>query len=100
MPAMIDKNDETTREREEYPMEITDKVAIITGASSGIGLAAARLFAERGAQVILVARSTERLEQIVAELPGSLAVTTDMRNTAAVQQMITQVQQHYGRIDI
>lgn len=81
-------------------MEIANKVAIITGASGGIGLATARLFAERGAQVALVARSVERLEQLAADLPGSLAVTTDMRDTAAVQQMIAQVQQHYGRIDI
>jgi len=81
-------------------MEITDKVAIITGASGGIGLATARLFAERGARVALVARSTDRIQQLALELPDALAVPTDMRDTAAVRQMIAQVQQHYGRIDI
>ena len=81
-------------------MEIADKVAIITGASGGIGLATARLFAERGARVALVARSAELLQQSAAELPNALAMPTDMRNTAAVRQMIAQVQQHYGRIDI
>lgn len=50
-------------------MEISGKVAIITGASGGIGLAAARLFAERGAKVALVARSAERLAALAAELP-------------------------------
>ncbi len=81
-------------------MEIADKVAIITGASGGIGLATARLFAERGARVALVARSAERIQQLATELPGALAVPTDMRDTAAVHQMIAKVQQHYGRIDI
>jgi short-subunit dehydrogenase len=81
-------------------VEITDKVAIITGASGGIGLATARLFAERGARVALVARSAERIEQLATELSGSLGLPTDMRDTAAVRQMIAQVQQHYGCIDI
>ena len=81
-------------------MDITDKVAIITGASGGIGLATARLFAERGARVALAARSAKRIQQLAAELPGSLALPTDMRDTAAVRQMIAQVQQHYGRIDM
>jgi NAD(P)-dependent dehydrogenase (short-subunit alcohol dehydrogenase family) len=81
-------------------MEIIDKVAIITGASGGIGLATAQLFAERGARVALVARSAERIQALAAELPDALAVPTDMRDTTAVRQMIAQVQQHYGRIDI
>jgi NADP-dependent 3-hydroxy acid dehydrogenase YdfG len=81
-------------------MDIHDKVAIITGASGGIGLAAARLFAERGAQVALAARSAERIQQLAQAWPKALAVPTDMRDQAAVRQMIAQVQQHYGRIDI
>jgi NADP-dependent 3-hydroxy acid dehydrogenase YdfG len=81
-------------------MQITDTVAIITGASGGIGQATARLFPERGTRVALVARSAERLQQVAAELPNALAVPTNMRDTAAVRQMIAQVQEHYGRIDI
>src|SRR5262249_27386554 len=81
-------------------MEIADKVAIITGASSGIGLVTAQLFSSRNARVALVARSAERLQTLAAELPGALALPTDMRDTAAVRQMVAQVQQHYGRIDI
>lgn len=81
-------------------MELQGNVAIITGASGGIGLAAARLFAQRGARVALAARSADKLEQLAAELPGSLAVPTDMRDTASVRRMIAAVQQHYGRVDI
>jgi short-subunit dehydrogenase len=81
-------------------VDIANSVAIVTGASGGIGLATARLFAQRGARVALVARSAERIQALAAEWPGALAVPTDMRDPAAVRQMIAQVQQHYGRIDI
>ncbi|GCE31399.1 short-chain dehydrogenase [Dictyobacter alpinus] len=81
-------------------MEITGKVIIVTGASSGIGLSTARLLTQHGAKVALVARSVEKLEQLAQELPDSLVVPADMRNEQAVQQMITQVQQHYGRVDV
>jgi short-subunit dehydrogenase len=81
-------------------VDIANTVAIVTGASGGIGLATARLFAQRGARVALVARSAERIQALAAEWPGALAVPTDMRDPAAVRQMIAQVQQHYGRIDI
>lgn len=81
-------------------MKITDKVVLITGASSGIGLATARLFAQKGAKLALAARSAEKLEQLVSELPDAIAVPTDMRDDVAVRHMVAQTQQHYGRIDI
>jgi len=46
------------------------KFAIITGASSGIGLATAKLFAERGARLVLAVRSKDKLDKLAAELPG------------------------------
>jgi NAD(P)-dependent dehydrogenase (short-subunit alcohol dehydrogenase family) len=81
-------------------MEIAGKVALITGASQGIGLATVRLFAAQGAQVALAARSTAKLEQLAAELPGSLVMTVDMRDEAAVREMVAAVQHHFGRLDI
>ena len=80
-------------------MEISDKVALITGASGGIGLATARLFAEKGAKLALAARSTEKLEQVAAEL-GAIGIPTDMRDERAIRHMISRTQEHYGRIDI
>ena len=59
-------------------MRIDGRVFIVTGASSGIGLATARALAARGGRVALVARSTRLLEDLAATLPGSLAVTADM----------------------
>jgi short-subunit dehydrogenase len=81
-------------------MEIKDKVVLITGASEGIGLATARLFAEKGARLALAARSAEKLERIISELPDAIAIPTDMRDEQAVQEMIVQTEKHYGRIDV
>jgi short-subunit dehydrogenase len=81
-------------------MEIAEKVVLITGASSGIGLATARLFAQKGAKLALAARSAATLERLAAELPQALAVPTDMRDEAAVRRMVARTQEHYQRIDV
>ncbi|MGE5621134.1 MAG: SDR family NAD(P)-dependent oxidoreductase [archaeon] len=80
-------------------MEVKNKVIIITGASGGIGLAAAKLLAQHEAHVVLVARSSEKLQQLTKEIPNSFAITADMRDEVAVRDMISQVHSHYGRID-
>jgi NAD(P)-dependent dehydrogenase (short-subunit alcohol dehydrogenase family) len=81
-------------------MRIKDKVVIVTGASSGIGLATARLLAGHGAKVALAARSRDKLNQLAAELPDSFAVRTDMTSEEDVRNMIQKVAEHFGRIDI
>jgi NADP-dependent 3-hydroxy acid dehydrogenase YdfG len=81
-------------------MEIHNSVVIITGASSGLGEATARLFAARGAKVALVARSADALNHLTAELPGSLAIPTDMRDAHAIARMVATVYAHYQRIDV
>jgi len=81
-------------------MEIHDKVTIITGASTGIGLASARLFTARGAKVALIARSDGALHELSQELPGSLAVPADLSDLGQVPAAIEIIHQHYGRIDV
>jgi NAD(P)-dependent dehydrogenase (short-subunit alcohol dehydrogenase family) len=81
-------------------MKVDGKVALITGASSGIGLALARLLAARGARTALAARSARKLQELAAELPGSVALPTDMRDDAAVRRMVEGAYRHFGRIDI
>ena len=80
-------------------MQITDHVFIVTGASSGIGLATAVALSGRGAKVALLARSTEALEKLARQLPGSLPVTVDMTQFDRVREAVQVVHAHYDRID-
>ena len=85
-------------------MEIPGKVAIITGASAGIGLATARLFADEGARVVLVARSADKLAAVAADLVRraheALPLPADMRDPASVHGMVELAFGRFGRIDI
>src|ERR1700730_6187418 len=80
-------------------MRIDNRVFIVTGASSGIGLATARALAARGGKVALVARSTHALEDLATTLSGSLAVTADMTDFDGIRRMVADIHRHYGRID-
>ncbi len=81
-------------------MQIQDKVVIVTGASSGIGLATAKLLSKNGAKVALAARSKSKLRTLCKELPDSLVVPTDMTKPVEIRKMIRRVKEHFGRIDI
>ena len=81
-------------------MDISDRVVVITGASSGIGEATARLAHARGARVVLVARRTDRLEALEKELDGSLAVTADVTRVADRQAIVDLTTERFGRIDV
>src|SRR5215469_1686217 len=80
-------------------MQIKDHVFIVTGASSGIGLAAATALSDRQAQVALFARRTDALQKLGQQLPGSLPVTVDMTQFDRVREAVGAVHRHYGRID-
>ncbi|NKI34782.1 SDR family oxidoreductase [Wenzhouxiangella sp. XN79A] len=78
-----------------------DRVVLITGASSGIGAATARAAAEAGYRLALTARSTDKLDRLVAELgrERAFAVPCDVSRFEAQQRMVDTVVKHYGRID-
>ncbi|QNE76361.1 glucose 1-dehydrogenase [Streptomyces finlayi] len=82
---------------------LSDKVVLITGASSGIGAAAARVFAQEGAKVVLAARREERLAALVAELRDKGAdaayVVTDVTVAQDVSRAVDFAVSTYGRLD-
>jgi hypothetical protein len=79
---------------------VDGKIAIVTGASSGLGARFARVLHAAGATVVLTARRLDRLETLSAELPGSLPVQCDVADEIQRISLIHTVMQTYGRIDI
>ncbi|HCS26751.1 MAG TPA: short-chain dehydrogenase, partial [Spongiibacteraceae bacterium] len=80
------------------------RVAIVTGASSGIGLETARLLARSGATVVAVARREERLAALLAQLqadsPDSIYLAGDISDKAFAGGVVQQVAEQFGRVDI
>jgi len=83
---------------------IEGKVVVITGASSGLGEATARMLASQGASVVLGARRAERLESLAKELTANggkaLAVTTDVTDRTQVRKLVDAAVENFGRVDV
>lgn len=81
---------------------LSDKVIVITGASSGIGESTARLLAAKGAKVVLAARRKDKLDAIVASIPGgnALAVATDVTDREQVARLVSETIARFGRLDV
>jgi len=80
---------------------VRDKVMVITGASSGIGRVAARLFAAEGAKLALVARSADKMAALARDLGGEpLIAPADLTRPADAETTMRAIEQHFGRIDI
>lgn len=80
-----------------------DKTAIITGASSGIGAATARLFAAEGARVVLAARSEEALHAVASQIGGpqaALAVPTDVTDAGAAAALLERSERQFGAVHV
>ncbi|MGI3900738.1 MAG: SDR family oxidoreductase [Janthinobacterium lividum] len=81
--------------------DLTGKVAVITGASSGIGEAAARLLVAEGVHVVLAARRREKLDALAAELgEAATAVACDVADPASVAAMFARVRADHGGVDL
>jgi NAD(P)-dependent dehydrogenase (short-subunit alcohol dehydrogenase family) len=81
-------------------MDIDSAVVIVTGASSGIGAATARLAAGRGAKVVLAARRSDRIKAVADSLPDALAVPTDVRDPAQIVRLVDAALDRFGRVDV
>lgn len=85
-------------------LPLHDRVALVTGASAGIGRATARSLARAGASVVLTARRVERLEETVSEIEDdggtALALAADVVDLDAVRTMVDTAHERFGSVDI
>jgi len=83
---------------------LTDKVGIVTGAGAGIGKASALALAEAGADVVLAARTMEKLEQVAGEVQmrgrRALSVQCDVNSTRQLEDVVSRALATFGRIDV
>lgn len=82
-------------------MQLQDKVAVITGGNSGIGLATAKELAARGARVAIFGRDTTTLEHARQDLgEGTLAVRGDVTKVADLERLFAEVKDRFGKVDV
>ncbi|MDR7149900.1 NAD(P)-dependent dehydrogenase (short-subunit alcohol dehydrogenase family) [Hydrogenophaga palleronii] len=83
---------------------LSNKVAIVTGASSGIGWATAKMFAQEGARVVVTARRQTELDRLVEEIMAAggqaIAIAGDVKDEAAAKRVVDTAVHHYGGLDI
>ncbi|MEN7537780.1 SDR family oxidoreductase [Aurantiacibacter flavus] len=81
-------------------MRFKDKVVLVLGGNSGMGLASAQAFADEGAKVHLTGRNQQTIDEAVASIPGSTGYAADIADPAATEKVVQQVEQADGRIDV
>lgn len=80
--------------------DVRDKVVIVTGASSGLGERFAKALHAAGAQVVAVARRKDRLDALAAECDGMYTSAVDVTDEAALEGLVAEVLERFGRIDV
>jgi NAD(P)-dependent dehydrogenase (short-subunit alcohol dehydrogenase family) len=89
--------------RMDHPLDVfrlDGQVALVTGASAGLGARFARVLHAVGATVVVTARRSERIEALASELPGAIAVTADMADAADRERLVAETLERAGRVDV
>jgi NAD(P)-dependent dehydrogenase (short-subunit alcohol dehydrogenase family) len=82
-------------------MKLSNKIVLVTGGTSGIGLEAAKLFRDEGAKVIVVGQNPSRLQSAASELGESVTVIAgDVSKASEVERIMKQIGETFGRIDV
>ena len=89
----------------DYPFDLTDRVAVITGGGTGIGEATAKILAAHGASCLIASRTMANLERVAGEVTAEtgrrcVPVQTDVRDEEQVKAMVARAIEEYGRVDI
>ncbi len=80
--------------------QLSGKVALVTGASSGLGAAVAQVFAERGASVFGIARDGERMAAVFEAVPNGVYSSVDITSAAACRDAVADCVRQFGRLDV
>jgi len=80
--------------------KLDSKIALVTGGTTGIGLAAARLFQQEGAQVYVTGRSAATLAQVEEQLPGVVAIRSDAADLDDIDRLAGEIERRSGRLDV
>lgn len=81
-------------------MRFSEKIALVLGGNSGIGLAAAKGFAAEGAKVWVTGRNGETLDEAVTAIPGAKGIVSDISDIASTEEVISAIEAADGRIDV
>ena len=81
-------------------MNLSGKVALITGGSRGIGFATAKMMSENGATIVITGKDSKRLEKSVTKIPNSVGFVADIRKTDEVKNVVRKTIEKFGKLDI
>jgi len=81
-------------------LKLSEKIALVTGGSRGIGFATAKILSENGATVVITAKNLKRLKKSTLEIPNSIGIVADIRNKDDVKNVINKIIEKFGKLDI